>query len=305
VTSATDSVTADPAGATSNGHDAGAASTAAPPLQKRFVRVEPTHGWRGLHGRHLWEYRELLYFLVWRDIKVRYKQTSIGVFWAVLQPLLLMGIFTLFLGRIARVSSSGAPYALMSYTALVPWTLFASALSQSSESMLKSTSLVEKVYFPRILLPLASALSFVVDFVIAFALLLVLMAIYGVYPSERILLIPFFSLFAFVVALSFGIMFATLNVRYRDVRYAIPLLVQVWLFASPVAYSTNLVPKAWRDVYALNPMVGVIEGFRWSMLRVGPAPGVMTAVSIAAVLVLLVGSVLYFQRTERSFADVI
>jgi lipopolysaccharide transport system permease protein len=219
--------------------------------------------------------------------------------------LLLMGVFTLFLSHLAKVSSSGAPYALLTYTALVPWTMFSQALSSSSESLLRSTSLVEKVYFPRILLPLGAALSFIVDFVIAFSLLLMLMAIYGVYPSERILLIPLFSLLAFVVALSFGILFSTLNVRYRDVRHALPFLVQLWLFVSPVAYSTNLVPKAWRDFYALNPMVGVIEGFRWSMLRVGPAPGAMTGVSIAVTLAILAGGIVYFQRTERGFADVI
>ena len=304
MTSAADSITADPAVvAPGNGGQVPPPSVTAEP--KRFVRVQASHGWRGLHGRHLWEYRELLYFLVWRDIKVRYKQTSIGAFWAVLQPLLLMGIFTLFLSHLAKVQSSGAPYALLTYTALVPWMMFSQALSQSSESMVKSTSLVEKVYFPRILLPLGAALALVVDFVVAFCMLLVLMAIYGIYPTERILLVPLFSLLAFVASLSLGILFSTLNVRYRDVRYAIPFLIQVGLFASPVAYSTNLVPKAWRDVYALNPMVGVIEGFRWSMLRVGPAPGAMTAVSVAMILVILVGAVLYFQRTERSFADVI
>jgi lipopolysaccharide transport system permease protein len=272
---------------------------------KRHVRLEPSHGWVGLPFRRLWEYRELLYFLVWRDLKVRYKQTSIGAFWAVLQPLLLMAVFTVFLGRLAKLPSSGAPYALLTYTALVPWTMFSQALSQSSESLLKSTSLVEKVYFPRILLPLGAALSFVLDFLIAFCLLIVLMAIYGIHPTPRALLVPVFSVFAFFAALSVGIGLSALNVRYRDVRYAVPFLVQLLLFVSPIAYSTTVVPEGWRDVYALNPLVGVVEGFRWSLLHVGPAPGVMTAVSAAMTLALLVAGVVYFQRTERSFADVI
>lgn len=253
--------------------------------------------------RDLSEYRELLYFLVWRDTKVRYKQTALGASWAVLQPLLLMLVFSVFLGRLARVPSDGLPYPVFTYAALVPWTLFASSLTGASQSLVSDQSLVTKVYFPRVIIPIASVGSFVVDFVISLAVLIVMMAIYGIVPGLALLWAPVFVALTLAAGLAVGIFFAAVNVRYRDVRYAVPFLVQLWLFSSPVAYPTSMVPDRLQVVYGLNPMSGVIEGFRWALLgKEAPDLGLLVVSSVLVILG-LVGALAYFERTQRSFAD--
>jgi lipopolysaccharide transport system permease protein len=268
------------------------------------VVIEPVRPWSlGLRG--LWEFRELLYFLVQRDVKVRYKQTFFGAAWAIIQPLLLMVVFGLFFGRLAGLPSEGIPYPVFALAALVPWTLFANALSGSSQSVVMNERLVSKVFFPRLVVPISAAGSFVVDFVISVVVLLVVSAGYGVYPSVRLLLVPLLGVFALVAAFSVGIWLAALNVRYRDVRYALPFLVQLLMFTSPVAYASSLVPDRWRLVYGLNPLVGIIDAFRWSAVGAKTAPGAVVAVSAGMTVLLLVGGLLYFSRTEQSFADVI
>ena len=269
------------------------------------VTLRPPAGWTGLGFGELKGYRDLLYFLVWRDIKVRYKQTALGAAWAVLQPFLLMVIFSIFLGRLAGVPSDGFPYPVFAYSALVPWTLFASSLMASSETLVGNTSLVSKVYFPRLILPIAAAGSFVLDFLVAFTILVVLMAVYGITPTVNVLWVPLFSVLALLAAIGVGLWFAALNVKYRDVRHAVPLLVQVWLFATPIAYPSSIVPAAWRWAYGMNPMAGVVEGFRWALLGT-PAPSVgMIVVSTAVTIVALFGGLAYFRRAERDFADLI
>ena len=292
--------------ATADGY-AAVAPASAPTVDARPLTViEPSRGWLlslGLQG--LWDYRELLYFLTWRDIKVRYRQTVIGALWAVLQPVLMMLVFGLFFGRLAGLSSEGKPYAVFAFAALVPWTLFSQALRGAAESVVKSGALVSKIYFPRLIVPLASAASFVVDFLISLVVLLGIMGFYGIYPTGRVVWLPLLAAFALVAALAVGIWLAALNVRYRDVGYIVPFLVQLWLFASPVGYSTTIVPGIWRTLYGINPMVGIVEGFRWAMVGTTTTPGPIVAVSAAVTLLLLLGGLLYFRRTERTFADVI
>ncbi|HEV2844588.1 MAG TPA: ABC transporter permease [Thermoanaerobaculia bacterium] len=267
--------------------------------------IRPSRGWARVDLRELWSYRELLYFLVWRDVKVRYKQTALGVAWAVLQPVATMLVFSLFFGRLAGVPSDGVPYPLFSFAALVPWTFFATGLALSANSLVGSQNLVTKVYFPRLVIPAATVLSGVVDFALAFAVLLGMMAGYGLPPGPRLLWTIPFLLLALVTSLGAGLWLSALNVRYRDVRYVIPFLVQLWLFATPIAYPGSLLEEPWRTVYGINPMVGVVEGFRWALLGTGAPPGPAVAVSGLAALALLAGGVLYFRRTERTFADVI
>jgi lipopolysaccharide transport system permease protein len=269
------------------------------------IVIEPTRGWKRLRLGELWRYRELLYFLVWRDVKVRYKQTVLGASWAVLQPFLLMIVFSVFLGHLARIPSNGVPYPIFAYSALVPWTLFSSSLTGASSSLVKNVNLVGKAYFPRLILPLAAGGSFLLDFVIALALVFGMMVYYGVYPSWAILWLPALSLLALSAAFAVGIWLSAVNVRYRDVQYAVPFLVQLWLFASPVAYPSTLVPKAWRVLYGLNPMAGVVEGFRWALLGTNTRPGPLIAVSALATLALLAAAMAYFQKLEKTFADVI
>jgi homopolymeric O-antigen transport system permease protein len=276
----------------------------AAPLRNRTV-IRPAPRWGSLDVRELWAYRELLYLLTWRDIKSRYKQTFFGGSWAVVQPLLLMVVFTVFLGTFAKVPSGGVPYPLLAYSGLVPWTLFSASLIAASESLVRSGSLVEKIYFPRILMPLAAAGSYVLDFLIASTLLVGLMIYYGKIPPLQAVWLPAFAALALLSALAFGIWLAALNVRYRDVRVAMPFLVQLWLFASPVAYPISVVPERWWALYGLNPMAGVIGGFRWALLGNGDRPGTMIAVSLAVIVLVLVCGVVYFQKSERSFADVI
>jgi lipopolysaccharide transport system permease protein len=269
------------------------------------VRIRPSQGWQALNLRELWRYRELLWFLAARDIKVRYKQTVLGVAWAVIQPLFTMIIFSIFFGRLAGIPSDGVPYPLFALCALLPWQLFAYALTQSSNSLVSEQRLLTKVYFPRLIVPVSSLLSGLADFGVAFVLMLGMMAWYGVAPGWAALTVPLFVLFTAAAALAVGLWLAALNVQYRDFRYTIPFLTQVWMFASPVAYPSSLVPQAWRPLYGLNPMAGVIEGFRWALLgKADPSWGLL-GVSVLAVAALLTGGLFYFRRMERTFADVV
>lgn len=253
----------------------------------------------------VWAYRELLYFFVWRELKVRYKQTALGVAWALIQPIMTMIVFSVIFGRLAQLPSNGLPYPVFAYCALLPWQLFAFALNESSNSVVVHQRLLTKVYFPRLLLPIAGVCVGLADFAISFVVLIGLMWYYRIAPTLWIWTIPLWTLLAVLTALSVGLWLSALNVRYRDVRYAVPFLAQLWLYATPVAYAASLVPAQWRPFYALNPMVGVVEGFRWALIGGAAAPGLTTAISIGAVCVLLVGGVVYFRRTERTFADVI
>ena len=269
------------------------------------VVIQPPKGWVPVNLREIWEYRELLYFLTWRDVKVRYKQTVIGAAWAIIQPVLTMVVFSLFFGRLAKVPSDGIPYPIFVYCALLPWQLFAHALAESSNSVVGSQHLITKVYFPRLVVPIAAVCGGLVDFAIAFVVLLGMMAYYGVVPGAAVLALPLFVLFAVVTALAVGLWLSALNVQYRDVRYTLGFLIQLWLFATPVAYPSSLVPEPWRALYGLNPMAGVVEGFRWALLGKTEAPGMLLAVSVGAVVLILIGGLHYFARMEASFADVV
>lgn len=269
------------------------------------IIIEARKGLFHLDLAEVWLYRELLYFLTWREIKVRYKQTVIGAAWAVLQPVLTMLIFTVVFGQFAKIPSDGLPYALFAYTGLLPWEYFAQALGRSGVSLVGDANLISKVYFPRLIIPLATAVTPLVDFCLSFSVLLAMMIWFGAAPGWGVLFLPLFLSLALATALSVSLWLAPLNVRYRDVRHAIPFLIQVWMYASPIAYPVSLVPVEWRLLYSLNPMVGVIEGFRWALLgKDSPDLGIM-AVSTGAVLALLAGGLIYFRRMERTFADVI
>ena len=267
--------------------------------------IKPSSGWVALNSKELWRYRELLYFLCWRDIKVRYKQTVLGASWAIIQPLFTMLIFSVFFGRLAKVPSDGLPYPIFAFTALVPWMFFANGVTQASNSLVAFPNLVKKVYFPRLTIPIATVLAGVVDFVLAFAVLLGMMLFYDVMPTVNIIWLPLFLLLALVTSLGVSSWLSALNVEYRDVRYTIPFLVQLWMFATPIAYPSSLLGEPWRTIYALNPMVGVVEGFRWALLGADTVPGPMILVSSVMAVVLLICGTLYFQRMERTFADVI
>lgn len=247
----------------------------------------------------------MLYFLTWRDVKVRYKQTVLGAAWAIIQPLLTMVVFSIVFGRLAKIPSDGLPYPIFAFTALVPWTFFANGLSQSSNSLVGSANLIKKVYFPRLVVPISAVGSGLVDFAIALAVLVGMMIYYGVSISLSILTLPLFLMLALVTSLGVGLWLSALNVEYRDVRYVIPFLTQFWMYATPIAYPSSLLSEPWRTVYGLNPMVGVVEGFRWALLHSNAAPGPMTWVSSAAALILLVTGAFYFRRMERTFADVV
>jgi lipopolysaccharide transport system permease protein len=269
------------------------------------VVIERSPPWVPLKLGELWAYRELLYFLIWRDVKVRYKQTLLGAAWAILQPVLTMLIFSIFFGRLARMPSDGIPYPIFAYAALVPWTLFAHGLSQGSNSLVGAASLLKKVYFPRLAMPLAAVLSGIVDFVLAFVVLVVLMVFYGQPLSVRMLSLPLFVLLTLITALGVALWLSALNVHYRDVRFAVTFLVQLWLFATPIAYPSSLLSEPWRTIYGLNPMVGVVEGFRWALLGVTIAPGPMLGVSTLVALGMLVSGAYYFRRMEKTFADIV
>ena len=279
------------------------AATAAP--AKTYTRIQPTVGWASLKLAELWEYRELVYFFTWRDIKVRYKQTVLGALWAIIQPLFTMLIFALFFGRLAKVPSDGIPYPIFSYTALVPWTFFATGLTQASSSLVQSSNMLKKIYFPRMAMPIATVISGCVDFCLAFIVLLGMMAFYGVVPTWKVVWLPFFLLLALVTCLGVSLWLSAMNVQFRDVRYTIPFLTQFWMFATPIAYPSSLLPEPWRMVYGINPMVGVVEGFRWALLGARTAPGPMILVSSTVALALLIGGAYYFRRLERTFADVV
>ena len=272
------------------------------PTTKPF-RIQPTKGWRWLDLRELWNYRELLYFLIWRDIKIRYKQTAIGVGWAILQPAAMMAVFALFFGRLAKMPSDGVPYPLFAYTGLLAWHVFSRTLSESTNSLITDQRLITRVYFPRILIPIAATLGATLDFAIGSGLLLILMLAWGVVPGVMVLWLPCFVLLLVVTALGVGFWLSALNVEYRDVTYMVPFLNQLWLFVTPVVYPSSLVPAAWRPLYGLNPMAGVVEGFRWSLLGAGQPPGPLLIVSATMACGLLVSGVIWFRRRERTFVD--
>lgn len=276
-----------------------------PAAEVPTLRIAPSNGWVPLKLSELWEYRELLYFLVWRDIKVRYKQTALGASWAIIQPFLTMVVFSIFFGHLAGIPSDGIPYPIFSFAALVPWTFFANGLGQSSNSLVGSGGLISKVYFPRLIIPLASVFSGIVDFAIAFLVLLVMMLYYGLIPSLNVIWLPLFLLLALVTSLGVGLWLSALNVEYRDVRYVVPFITQFWMLATPIGYPSSLLHEPWRTIYGLNPMVGVVEGFRWALLKTNTAPGPLIAVSSAAALLILITGAFYFRRMEKTFADIV
>jgi len=268
--------------------------------------IRPTRGWVSLRLHEIWEFRELLYFLLWRDLKVRYKQTALGCAWAIVQPFLTMVVFSLFFGKLAHVPSDGIPYPIFVYTALVPWTFFANGLNQSSNSLVGSAHLITKVYFPRLTIPLASVVSGVIDFAIAFVVLVLMMFYYDIPITLRALWMPVFFLLAMMSALGVGLWLSAINVKFRDVKYVLPFLIQFWMFATPNAYPSSLLSQPWRTYYGINPMVGVVEGFRWSLLgSKASAPGSMTLVSFFVAVVLLISGSFYFRKMEKTFADVV
>ncbi|MGQ9898220.1 MAG: ABC transporter permease [Acidobacteriota bacterium] len=267
------------------------------------VCIEPTRGWVAVKLSELWAYRELLYFLIWRDIKVRYKQTLLGAAWAMLPPLFTMLVFSVFFGRLAGIPSDGVPYPLFALAALIPWTFFANALGQSSNSLVNSAHLIAKVYFPRLVIPLASVLGGLVDLAIACSLFVPMLLYYGISPGWNIVWLPGFVLLAVVTALGVGLWASALNVEYRDVRHVIPFLIQLWMFLTPVVYPSSLVPERWRLLYYLNPMSGVVDGFRWALLGASCPPGTSLLASAGTTLAVLVGGAFYFRRMEKTFAD--
>ncbi len=268
------------------------------------IIIKPRPG-LSLKFKELWEYRELFYFFVWRDIKVRYKQTVIGAAWAVIQPFFTMVVFSIFFGKLAKIPSDNLPYPIFAYSALVPWTYFANSLTNSTNTMVANQQVITKVYFPRVILPVSAVLSGLLDFAIAFAVLIAMMLFYGIYPTANMVFLPLFALLTIATALAVGFWTSAANAIYRDVRYIVPFLAQFWLFASPIAYPSSLVPGKWRILYGLNPMAGVIEGFRWALLGKGEPPGPMLAVSVFIVVVMFTGGIIYFQRMEGTIADVI
>jgi lipopolysaccharide transport system permease protein len=268
------------------------------------LTLKPSTGWVSLQLRHLWEFRELLYFLVWRDIKVRYKQTILGAAWAILQPVFTMVVFSLFFGRLARMPSDGLPYPIFSFAALVPWGFFSNGLVAAANSLVGNANLITKIYFPRLIVPISAVLSGAVDFLLAFVVLLGMMVYFHVWPTLHIVWLPLFFLLAFIASLGVGLWLSAMNVQFRDVRHTVSFLVQAWLFCTPIAYPSSLLPEPWRSLYGLNPMAGVVEGFRWALLGT-PAPGAIIWVSTLASLVVLISGAYYFRRMERIFADTV
>jgi lipopolysaccharide transport system permease protein len=266
--------------------------------------LQPTTGWISLGLHEIWEYRELLYFLIWRDVKVRYKQTALGAAWAVIQPVFTMVVFSLFFGKLGKIPSDGIPYPLFSYSALLPWNFFAQSLNESSSSLVRNSNLLRKVYFPRLTIPMAGVFAGLVDFGIAFLVLVVMMFYYKVNFTLNILLLPFFLLLAVLAALGVGLWLSALSVEYRDVRFVIPFLTQFWLFATPVAYPSSMLHEPWRTIFGLNPMVGVVEGFRWALLNTSP-PGPMIALSAFVTILMVTFGAFYFRRMEKTFADLV
>lgn len=269
------------------------------------IDITPPRGWFDIGLRELWQFRELLYFFIWRDIKVRYKQTAIGVAWAVLQPVLTMAVFSLFFGRLAKMPSGGLPYPIFYFSALLPWIYFSGALLNATNSVIENQRVITKVYFPRLVLPLSAVGPGLLDFAVGLVVFLAMMAFYHMVPGWPMLLFPAFLLLAVATALGVGLWLSALNAIYRDVRYVVPFLIQFWMFASPVAYPSSLVPEKWRWLYGLNPMAGVIEGFRWALTGKGQPPGLMLAASAGAVIVVLLGGIVFFRKMEATIADVV
>ncbi len=300
-----------PPNASRNHHQMNTTTDAAPSLNSpsdeatTVWRIEPSRGWVSLKLAELWEYRELLYFLTWRDIKVRYKQTALGVAWAIIQPFFTMLIFYFSFGKLAKIPSDGLPYPLFCYAALVPWSFFANGLTQSSNSLVGSANLITKVYFPRLTIPLATVLSGAVDFALAFALLAGMMAWFGVSLSVKVFFLPLFILLALVTSLGVGLWLSALNVEFRDVRYVVPFITQFWMLATPIAYPSSLLSNPWKTIFGLNPMTGVVEGFRWALLGTNTSPGSIIFVSSFASLLILIGGAFYFRRMEKTFADIV
>ena len=270
-----------------------------------IIRVEASRGWVSLKLRDLWAYRELLYFLIWRDVKVRYKQTVLGASWAVIQPFFTMVVFSLFFGKLAKLPSDGIPYPIFSYAALVPWAFFANGLNQASNSLVGNSNLIKKVYFPRLAMPIASVLGGIVDFALAFIMLIGMILYYGMEPTFNVIWLPLFLVLAFVTSLGASLWLSAAYVQFHDVRHIIPFLTQIWLFATPIAYPSSLLAEPWRTIYGINPMVGVVEGFRWALLGCQSGPGPIIVVSTLAALGLLVSGAFYFRRMEKSFADLV
>jgi lipopolysaccharide transport system permease protein len=274
-------------------------------LEKTEIVIEPRSKWFSLGLKEVWAYRELLYFLVWRDIKVRYKQTVLGVAWAILQPVMTMVIFSFIFGSLANLPSDGIPYPIFTYTALLPWQLFSSSLSQSTSSLVTSKNLITKIYFPRLVIPVASPLSSLVDFFISLVVLVGLMIFYKIELTPRILFLPFMIAFAILASLSVSLWLSSLNVRYRDIQHTIPFIIQFWQYATPIAYSISIIPEQWRTLYGLNPMVGVVEGFRWALLGKTVDLGFPFYMSILIVVILFIGGLVSFKKMEDTFADII
>jgi lipopolysaccharide transport system permease protein len=271
-----------------------------------LVTIKPVKGWVPLNLKDLWHYRELIYFLTWRDLKVRYKQSVLGVLWAILKPFMNMVVFTIFFGQLAKIPSDGIPYPIFSYTGLLPWIFFASALEVSARSMLQSGSMVSKIYFPRIIVPLASVFANLVDFAISFIILIGMMIFYHIVPTVNIFWLPVFLLLAMIAAIGVGLWFSALLVMYRDVNYLLPFITEIWKFVSPVVYSATMIPEKWQWLYSLNPMAGVVSGFRWALLGKPETisfPGV--AISAGISLVIFISGLYFFRRMERVFADMI
>lgn len=286
-------------------------TTITPKAPEEVAYLRPSRGWSALNLFDIWRYRELVYFLIWRDIKVRYKQTALGVLWAVLQPVLTMIVFNFFFGKVAKVPTGGIPYPIFSYTGLLPWGLFSKAISDAGRSLITNRSMITKVYFPRLVIPLSSVLSGLVDFGISFLVLIGIMLYYNFSPNStyhiyltwRLLTLPFFILLALETALGVGLWLSALNVIYRDVNYILPFLTQFWLFATPVLYSATMFSEKWQFLISLNPMTGVVTGFRWALLGSGDAPGLYFGVSVVISLIVLVTGLFYFRRMECTFAD--
>jgi len=270
------------------------------------IYIRPTTGLAALNLRDLWVYRELVFFMIWRTLKVRYKQTLLGAAWAVIQPLMTMIVFNFIFGNVAKVPTDNIPYPIFSYTALLPWGLFTNALNQASRSLTANQNMVTKIYFPRLVLPISSVLAGLVDFAIAFVILVGLMFYYGVTPAWNVLwTLPLFILLSIITALGVALWLSAINVQYRDVNYALPFLTQFWLFITPVAYSASVISEKWQLVYSLNPMAGVVNGFRWALLGAGTGPDIGLWVSTGISLVILVSGLFYFRNMERTFADTI
>ena len=269
------------------------------------LRIEPSQGWRDLGLRELWEYKELLYFLVLRDIKVKYKQTVIGAGWAVIQPLFTMVIFSVIFGKLANLPSDGVPYPIFSFAGLVPWVFFSNGLSQSSGSLVGGGGLIKRIYFPRLIVPIAGVLSGIVDFFLSFFILLGMMAYFGIVPTVAVIWLPFLLLLAITTSLGVGLWLSAMNVQFRDIRYAVGFIIQIWLYATPIAYPSSMIPEQYRALQGLNPIAGVVEGFRWALLGTETAPGPMLMISVPTALVLLISGALYFRRMEKTFADVV